>query len=481
MIDLRLTNSLTRTKEKFEALNPPKVTVYTCGPTVYSYPTIGNWRTYALSDLTIRTLKYLGYEVEFYMNLTDVGHLTGDNEGDANTGDDRLERAAKREGKTAWDVAEFYTHDFEEGYKKLNLTQPIKFTRATEYIAEQIDLVKKIEEKGFAYKISDGIYFDVAKYESSGYKYGELSNLDQIKEGARVEVNPEKHDPRDFALWKFSPSASSGLTRDMEWESPWGVGFPGWHIECSAMSMKYLGETLDIHIGGEDLRSTHHPNEIAQSESVTGKRFVNYWLHGAFLTVDGGRMGKSIGNAYTLADIEEKGYDVRALKYLFLTSHYRNQLNFTWEALTAAGTALSNLESSLATFRSNDTRTVLSTEKEKKTEVFGEKFTDAICDDLNFPKALAVVWEVVKSNIPSEDKYDLILSFDEVLGLNLGKVKQVEQVVQVELEVQKLIDKRQELRLEGKFEEADEVRKQVETKGYAIKDTSSGVEIKKIG
>ncbi len=309
---MKLYNSLSRKVEEFKSIKPKNVGVYTCGPTVYDYLTIGNWRTYVLGDLVLRTLKYLGYDVQYIMNITDVGHLTGDNLGDADVGEDRMEKSAKREGKSAWDVAKFYTEDFLDGFGKLNLLEPLQFSKATEHIKEQIKLVLAIEERGFTYQIDDGIYFDTQKYESQGNKYGELSTLDKIKEGARVKANPQKKDPRDFALWKFSPKNKK---RDMEWKSPWGVGFPGWHVECSAMSMKYLGKQFDIHVGGEDLRSTHHPNEIAQSEAATGKKpFVKYWIHGAFLQVDGGRMGKSLGNAYTLQDIEKKGFESLTLR-----------------------------------------------------------------------------------------------------------------------------------------------------------------------
>ena len=304
---LNLYNSLTRKIEEFKPLESDHVGVYTCGPTVYDYVTVGNWRTYMLGDLIVRTLVYNGYNVRYYMNITDVGHLTGDNSGDADTGEDRMEKAKKREGKNAYEIADFYAQDFKKGYARLNLSQPKAFLPATEHIPEQIALVQKLMDKGIGYKISDGIYFDTAAYEEQGFEYGELSNLDQIKAGARVDFNPEKRNIRDFALWKFSPTNEK---RDMEWESPWGVGFPGWHIECSAMSMKYLGNQFDLHVGGEDLKSTHHPNEIAQSQGATGQApFVAYWLHGAFLQIDGGRMGKSLGNAYNLSDIDARGID----------------------------------------------------------------------------------------------------------------------------------------------------------------------------
>ena len=474
MAHLFLTNSLSGKKEKFEAIGSPNVGMYTCGPTVYDYPTIGNWRTYTLSDILFRVLVYLGFSPKFYMNLTDVGHLTGDNVGDADTGEDRMEKAAKREGKTAWDIAEFYIKDFVESFEKLNLTKPEKFTRATEFIKEQISLVERIQKKGFAYKIDDGIYFDVSEYENAGFIYGDLSNLAEIKKGARVEPNPDKRDSRDFALWKFSPTDAN---RQMEWDSPWGVGFPGWHIECSAMSMKFLGEQFDIHVGGKDLKSTHHPNEIAQSEAATGKHpFVKYWIHGAFLTVDGKRMGKSEGNAYTLHDIQNKGIDPLALRYFYFSSHYKSQINFTWEALKSAQASLNKLRDHVLAFKESKERTILSEDKLDKINALNAKFKIALADDLNMPQALAVVWEVVKSNIPDYDKYDLLKVFDDVLGLNLGKV---ERTVKVDKVVTELVNQREKLRKEGKFDQADDIRKKIFDLGFTIEDKADGPVVKR--
>jgi len=467
-MDLFLFNSLTRKKEKFVPLDSARgkpVGLYTCGPTVYDYATIGNFRTYTSADILVRALKYSGYKVKYIMNITDVGHLTGDNLGDADIGEDRLEKAAKKERKTAWDIAKFYTKAFFVDFEKLNLEKPEKFVKATDHINEQVDLVKRLEGKGLTYRTSDGIYFDtIAFEEKTGKKYSELSTLDRIKEGARVEANPEKRNPRDFALWKFSPK---GVKRDMEWESPWAppgargkvMGFPGWHVECSAMSMKYLGETFDIHVGGEDLRSTHHPNEIAQSEGATGKKFVNYWIHGAFLKVDGGRMGKSLGNAYRIYDLEKRGYDALDLRYFYLSGKYNEPLNFTWESLKASQVALAKLRSLITVHRSQSTRTTISE--------YRNRFLQAINDDLNTPQALAVLWEMLKSSIPSSDKYDLALSFDEVLGLELSKSPKK---VEIPEEIKKLIAKRSILRKEGKFEEADEIRKQIERKGFNTQD-----------
>lgn len=487
---MKIYNSLSRKVEEFEPIKKDVVGVYTCGPTVYDFVTIGNWRTYTLGDFAVRTLKYLGYKPKYIMNITDVGHLVSD----ADEGEDKLEKGSKREGKSAGEIAYHYTKDFLLSFQDLNQTMPELFTVASDHIEEQIELVKSIEEKGYAYKIGDGIYFDVGKYEKDGNTYGDLSNIDQVKEGARVTPNTEKKDPRDFALWKFSYESGRDFDpkkdkkserRQMEWKSPWGLGFPGWHAECSAMSMKYLGNSFDIHLGGEDLRSTHHPNEIAQSEAATGEKpFVKYWIHGAFLQVDGGRMGKSLGNAYNLHDVKEKGFDPLDLRYFYLTGHYRKKLNFTWEALESSKVALGKLRTTLHTIKSQDQRTTLSEEKRQKTEEYSNKFKEAISNDLNMPQALSVMWDMLKSNIPSEDKYDLAITFDEVFGLDLANENHVgDQKVELEDlpdDVKKLIEKRNALRKEKKFDEADEMRGKIEELGYKVKDTEDGQVIEKL-
>lgn len=417
---MKLYNSLTRQVEEIVPRESGKIGMYTCGPTVYSTPTIGNFRTYTLSDILARSLTYLGYEVKHVMNLTDVGHLTGDNEGDSSQGEDRLEKAAKKEGKTAWEISEAYAAEFFVHMERLGIQKPTVICKATDHIPEQIKMVEALEAKGLTYKIEDGIYFNVAEYEKQGSKYGVLSTLDQIKFGARLEPNQAKKDPRDFALWKFSPE---GEKRHMEWESPWGVGFPGWHIECSAMSTKYLGDQFDIHVGGEDLRSTHHPNEIAQAEGATGKKpFVATWVHGAFLLVDSGRMGKSLGNAYTVDDVVAKGYEALALRYFYMTGHYRKQLNFTWEALGAAATALTKLRKAYQNMITDqEDRVSLSEEKLAKIEQYQAQFRAELENDLAMPKVLAIVWGMVKSNIPNYDKAELLKEWDSVLGLGIDK------------------------------------------------------------
>lgn len=463
---MKLFNSLTRQVEEFEPREKGKVGMYTCGPTVYSKPTIGNWRTNVLSDLLKKSFEYLGYEVKSVMNLTDVGHLVGDGD----EGEDKLEEEAKKKGKDAWEMAEFYIKDFKEGMKKLNMQMPEVMPRATEHIKEQVELIKKIEEAGLTYKTSDGIYFNVKKYEEEGNKYGEMSSLDQIREGARVEVNKEKKDPRDFALWKFSREDEK---RQMEWESPWGVGFPGWHIECSAMSMKYLGEQFDVHVGGEDLMSTHHPNEVAQAEAGTGKKpVVKYWIHGAFLLVDGGKMGKSLGNAYTMQDIEEKGFGALDLRYFYLTGHYHKQLNFTWEALEAAKEARLKLKRLVGDWGDEEGK-----KDEGKIKSWEEKFKQALENDLQMPQVLAVVWEMSKSeSLSGVEKLFLITKFDQILGLDLSK----EKTEKIPEEILSLAEKRSKAREEKKWDEADKIRDELEKKGWRVLDGENGEKIERV-
>jgi len=523
---MQIFNSLTRKIEEFIPFHDKRVGIYTCGPTVYSFVTIGNWRTYFLGDIVVRTLQYLGYETDYVMNITDVGHLTGDNLGDADTGEDRLEKAAKKENKTAWDIAKMYTDDFFKGYGLLGLSKPKIFCKATDHISEQIEMVRIIEEKGFVYKTSDGLYFDTAKYEDAGNKYGQLSNIDQVKEGARVEPNPEKKDPRDFALWKFSyPNGrdfdpqqdDEQARRQMEWKSPWGLGFPGWHIECSAMSKKYLGDQFDIHLGGEDLRSTHHPNEIAQSECATGKKpFVKYWMHGAFLQVDGGRMGKSLGNAYTLTDIVNRGYEPEHLRYFYLTGHYRQPLNFTWESMENAKKTYENLVQKLTAYRLQLTgkQNVIPEPRladrqgsaigspqnsgevrSKKYEVWKQRFVDTLSNDLQMPQVLALIWEMLKDEkISDSDKLAIILDWDKVLGLGL-EVRSKKQEVskkeyigresgikivstkEISQELIDLIDQREMARRENKWNRADKVRDELKEMGVEVKDGKVEVEV----
>jgi cysteinyl-tRNA synthetase len=475
---LTLYNSINRQIEQFKPLQEGQVGFYTCGPTVYHFATIGNFRSYTTADILIRTLKLSGLEVKYIMNITDVGHLTGDNLGDADTGEDRMEKSAQKEGKSVWEVAQFYTDVFLEDYKKLHLTMPEVLAKATDHIKEQIELIERLEAKGYTYQTTDGVYFDTSKFA----EYGKLSNLDQIKEGARVEPNPEKRNPRDFALWKFSypngrpfdPGQDDPNTkRQMEWDSPWGLGFPGWHIECSAMSMKYLGETFDLHAGGMDLRETHHPNEIAQSEAVTGKTFVNYWVHGAFVLINGEKMSKSKNNVYRIYDLEKEGYDPLALRYLYMQTHYRQEMNFTYPALDAAQNALQRLRDTVADFE----------DPEGSAPVYEERFMKALQEDLNMPEALAVVWDLLKADIPGRSKTAAILKMDEVLGFGLAEWREAHRKLmlsQVPNEVRELIVAREELRKNRQFAMADQIRNKIKKLGYDVTDGKNGSEIKKL-
>jgi cysteinyl-tRNA synthetase len=483
---LKLYNSLTREIEEFKPISRGKVGFYTCGPTVYHFATIGNFRTYTTADLLLRFLRDSGLAVKYVMNITDVGHLTGDNLGDADTGEDRMESSAKREGKSVWEVAQFYTDIFLEDYDKLHITRPNHLVKATDHIPEQIDLIETLEERGYTYETSDGIYFDTDKFP----KYGELSNLDEIKEGARVEVNPEKRNPRDFALWKFSypngrpfdPSQDEKeARRQMEWESPWGLGFPGWHLECSVMSMKYLGETFDLHAGGMDLRETHHPNEIAQSEAATGKKFVNYWMHGAFVLVNGEKMSKSKGNALRVYDIEKQGFDPLALRYLYMQTHYRQEMNFTFPALEAAQNALNRLRETISNYE--DPTPEPGPWPKEVVEEYKTKFHTALSDDLNMPQALAVVWEVIKSDYAGGQKAATLLEFDEVLGFNLAEWRKEHRkimIAEIPNEVREFVTARQELRKNRQFAMADQLRNKIRKLGYDVQDTKNGIEIKKL-
>lgn len=497
---LKIYNSLTKKIEDFQPIHPQNVGFYTCGPTVYSFAHIGNFRTYTNADVLVRTLQLEGYKVTYVMNITDVGHLTGDNLGDADTGEDRMEKSAQKEGKTAWEVAAFYTEAFLDDYAKLNLTKPKILAKATDHIKEQIALVERLEKKGYTYQISDGVYFDTAKFPD----YGKLSNLDEIKEGvghksasdfARIAVNEEKKNPKDFALWKFSypngvgleeykksrPASAEGFgeARQMEWESPWGMGFPGWHIECSAMSMKYLGETFDIHSGGMDLRETHHPNEIAQSEAATGRRFVNYWMHSAFILVNGEKMSKSKGNLYRVYDLEKENFDPLALRYLYFQTHYRQEMNFTLTSLEAAQNALAHLKNEMMSWDPSTS----SGDGSLGTSLFVEKFTQALSNDLNMPEALSVVWEMVKSDIPTTEKLASLFIMDKVLGLDLESYYHTERkkrLANVPSEILSIVKEREELRKQRMYSQADQLRNMIIKEGYDVVDTEKGSIVRKI-
>jgi len=478
---IKLYNTLTRKVEEFKPINPPTVGMYSCGPTVYNYAHLGHARTYVFADILKRVLTYFGFEVKHVMNITDVGHLT---EADiSDEGQDKIEMAAKKEKKTVWDIAKFYTDDFFKMIDDLNIIRPLVVCKATEHIGEMIELIKKIEKNGFTYIIDRGVCFDTSKFPA--YPDFARLNLEKMKKGARVEFDPQKKNPTDFWLWRFSNPEEK---RQMEWDSPWAPrqargkvkGFPGWHIECSAMSMKYLGERFDIHTGGIDHIPVHHTNEIAQNWAATGHQVVNYWIHGEFLEVEGQKMSKSLGNFYRVEDLKNKGYNPVALRYLFLNTHYRTKLNFTWNSLKAAQKTLDKLYEIFEGLKQSPEREVLSGQKLEKIDKFQEDFREALANDLNLPQAVAIVWKMLKSNIPSYDKKELLLDWDQVLGLGFTEARSKKQEVRISEEVKKLVSEREKLRKQGNWQEADEIRKKINKLGYIIEDTDKGPRLKPV-
>lgn len=456
---IKFYNSLTRQTEEFKPIKKNKVGMYTCGPTVYNYAHVGNLRAYVFEDVLKRVLTYNNYKVKHVMNITDVGHLTSD----ADVGEDKMEKSAQREGKTAWDLAKFYENAFKQDLHELNILEPDIWCRATEHIKDQIKLVKKLEKKGFTYETLDGIYFDTSKLSD----YGKLANLknQDLRAGARVDIGDKKN-TTDFALWKFSPKLEK---RQMEWGSPWGLGFPGWHIECSAMSEKYLKQPFDIHCGGIDHIPVHHTNEIAQSEAANDKPLANYWLHGEFLLADGGgKMAKSSENFLTLAVVKTKNISPLAYRYFLLQAHYRKQLTFSWEALQAAENGLKHLYRAAADMINQKIT------KEEKEEV-NKEFLEYINNDLDTAGALALVWEKIKNK-----KIDLatLLEFDQVLGLNIkNKLEKKEEPLPDE--VKQIIIARNEARANKNWALSDELRKKLEEMGYEAKDGKNGTEVMK--
>ena len=457
-----LYNTLSRKKELFTPIDSKKVGLYTCGPTVYNFAHIGNLRTYLFEDFLKRILTYNGYKIKHVMNITDVGHLTGD----MDMGEDKMEAGAKREGRSAWKIATAYTEAFKQDLKKLNILEPVIWAKATDYIKEQISLIKSLEKKGYTYRITDGIYFDTSKIKN----YNKLSHLplEDLREGARVEKNPEKKNPTDFALWKIS---AQGTKRQMEWGSPWGLGFPGWHVECSAMSLKHLKNNLDIHCGGIDHINIHHTNEIAQSEAATGNKFFNFWLHGAFLNIAGGKkMAKSDGDFLTLDKVIHDA-DIKPLTYRFAACqvHYRKPMEYSLENLKQAEQGLIKLIKQVAS---------LGRKKGKVDQVFKEKFLSALNDDLNLPRALAVLASVLKSKMLTSDKLATVLDFDRVFGLNLDGAHEIIEE-KVPTEILALINKRQLVRASKNWAESDRLRLEIDQAGWIVEDTSSGMTIHK--
>ena len=461
---LHLWNTLHRKLESFTPIEPGVASLYTCGPTVYDRVHIGNLRAFTFEDVLQRVLMLEGYHVKRVMNITDVGHLVGDTD----HGADKMQQRATKIGKTAWEIAREYETSFREDIQALNILTPEFLPRATDHIQEQIDLVQLLETKGFTYATSDGIYFDTAKLPA----YGKLSGqkLEDKEAGARVEVNQEKRNGTDFALWKFSPV---GEKRDMEWESPWGIGFPGWHLECSAMAVKYLGQPFDIHCGGVDHIAVHHENEIAQSEAAFEKPLANYWLHNEFITVDGQKMSKSLGNGYTLKDIQEHGLDPIAFRYFCLGAHYRSKLNFTWEALQAGQNALQKIQRWVMDYKKQTTRTEGAADEATLAD-----FLAALQEDLNTSKTLALVHGLLSGSTLSPDVvYATLVKMDEVLGLGIANWEAKEEVIPAEIQV--LFEARQAARAAKQWAESDRLRDELKTQGWLVEDNVGGGSLRK--
>ncbi len=459
-MELKLYNTLSRKKEEFHPINET-VRIYSCGPTVYSFAHIGNFRSYIFMDTLRRVLKYNGYKIKHAMNITDVGHL----ESDADSGEDKMVKAAKKENKDPYEIAEFYTDVFLKDLERLNIDKPEIICKATEHINEMIEYVSEIVKNGYGYETSNGVYFDISKLD----KYPVLSDrkVDEQIAGARVEVDKNKKNPEDFALWIKAPEKHL-----MKWESHWGLSYPGWHIECSAMSRKYLGEEFDIHTGGIDHIPTHHENEIAQSKGRCGKIPAKFWMHCNFLTVDGGKMSKSLGNIYTIEILKEKGIDPLAYKLFCYSSHYRNNLNFTFEGVESANVSLMRLKEG---FKNH----LEGTENVEKDVISSleEKFHSNINDDLNMTGAMSAVWEAVRYPIKSKQIAELLLKFDEVLGL---RIDEKQENLEIPEEIQKLLEDRKKAREEKNWKLSDEIRDNIKQKGYIIKDTKDGVTLEKV-
>ena len=452
---LKLYNTLTNKKEIFKPINPPNVGLYGCGPTVYWTQHIGNLFRYVFEDYLVRVLKYDGFKVKHVINVTDVGHLTSD----ADEGEDKIEAAAKKENRSAKEISEQYFNEFKHDLKKLNFTEPDVWPKATDHIKEQINLIKTLEKKGFTYKTSDGIYFDTSKIDD----YGKLgnTNIKGLEAGKRISVG-EKKNKTDFGLWKFSGKKGK---RQQEWDSIWGIGFPGWHIECSAMSSKYLGEQFDIHTGGEDHIQVHHTDEIAQSEAAFGKKpWVGYWLHSRWLLFKGEKMSKSKGGLWLLSDLENKGFKPLEYRHMCLTSHYRKQLNFSLELLEKSKNAYDRLKNIISEIKDD----------KKINKEYLKEFEGAINDDLNIPNALQVLWKLVRDE-KATGKIKTIKKMDEVFGLDLLKIEKIK----VPSKVQKLVVERDAARKEKNWKKSDELRDKIFELGYGVADTAEGTRVKK--
>ncbi len=466
-MQVTLYNTLTKKKEDFVPLQKEAVRIYTCGPTVYSYAHIGNFRAYIFMDNLRRTLEYNGYTLKHVMNLTDVGHL----ESDADEGEDKMEKAARRENKDPYEIAKFYADIFFKDMGRLHIEKPEIIAKATDHIPEMMSFVEELIKNGYAYETSRAIYFDISKLD----KYPVLSNrkLDDQIAGARVEVDPEKRNPYDFAVWIKAPE-----NHIMKWESPWGLSYPGWHLECSAMSRKYLGDVFDIHTGGVDHIPTHHENEIAQSKGCTGKIPAKIWMHVEFLQVDGGKMSKSLENTYTLDQLQEKGIEPLAYKLFCYTAHYRTKLNFTFDSALSTQKALNRLREAYVKHEEAPKMKI----EENKIQSYKERFLEAINDDLNMPLAMGVVWEIARNEIKAKEWADLLLELDKVLALDLKNSKsylETEKKVELPEEIQKMVEERKIARQNKDWAKSDDLREKIEQAGYHVKDTKEGMTVEK--
>ncbi len=463
---VQLYNTMSRKVEEFVPLNDDLVRMYGCGPTVYNYAHIGNLRTYIFEDTLKRMLIHAGFKVKHVMNITDVGHLTGDGD----DGEDKMAKSARESGKSVWDIAKFYTDAFFRDYDSLNIIRPDVVCPATSHIPQMIELIQRLEKGGHTYIAGGNVYFSIDTLPD----YGKLARLklDELQSGARIDVDSNKKNPKDFVLWftnsKFGEQA-------MMWDSPWGRGYPGWHIECSAMSMYYLGEQFDIHCGGIDAIPVHHTNEIAQSEAATGKKWVNYWMHGEFLLTEKGKMSKSSGEFLTLSLLQSKGFDALDYRYFCLGAHYRTQLQFSMEGLTGARTARLGLNERVVSLGTEEAKQV-----GKKAQHYMDTFDSYVCDDLSMSRALSVLWGVLKDNdVPDPEKLKVVRYMDEVFGLALDKVRKQNSDEEIPQELKELLEARTEAKKNKDWATADKIRDLLAQKGFTVKDTAQGPELVK--
>ncbi len=463
---MKLYNTLTHSKQDFQPMEGNTVRMYSCGPTVYNYAHIGNMRTYIFMDLLRRALKWDGYELRHVMNITDVGHLVSDSD----DGEDKMAKTAREQKKTPWEIAAYYTDVFMKDLDRLNITHPEIIAKATEHIQEMIDFVVGLDKKGYAYETSDGIYYDISKFP----QYGQLSGirLDDQRSGARVEVNSEKRHPADFALWKKAPKEHI-----MQWESPWGMGYPGWHIECSAMGLKYLGSEFDIHTGGVDHIPIHHENEIAQTCGLLGHPAARFWVHGEFMLVNGGKMSKSLGNTYTVSQLQEMGYDPLDFRYFCLNAHYHQKLNFTFEGMNGAKKSLHNLRTAVARHKDADGDI-----GNDVIAAFRQEFDDAVNDDLNIPKALGIFWNAARYDVKSDKIYRLLVDMDRILGLDIDRAPAEEAPVDTaeDASILERIEARTAAKKAKNYAEADRIRAELLSEGIVLEDTPSGTKYRKV-